>query len=428
MLRHPRLREPSSRRKGTPSPPVPPPVHESKRLRCVGRRLFTALSVLASVLLIVFLAATLYLSARYNASVAATVPALARAIVFTLLKAGVSVYDPCNAHLARLGPDGSSAIDPNHLVRAESFFHFPPAHSLAHDLNSPIRILEITNASIVRSRFPFSYQPYEEPRLHELRRKYQLDEVIKGASSELEEFALLQSWTRSRFRRQDYQPLTHNFDALEVLDRNLKNLADEPLDPGKHLDPCHFFPLLYCQIVLTMGHTSRLVSIGHGMVEVWSNQFQKWVTMDAELDLHYEKNGIPLNMLEIRDENFQPGPYRVHLVRGQQAYASDVKKPTVNALIKSHLNSLVIVDMRNDWLTNHYFIGHPKAQRVQCLNLRRPPLALEHRRTRFLASQDEPQGRLLLDPQPDGNLGPHAVFAGLSWFGLQDGNPQLRSF
>jgi hypothetical protein len=43
-------------------------------------------------------------------------------------------------------------------------------------------------------------------------------------------------------------------------------------------------------------------STHHGGAEVWSNQFRKWVVMDAQSNLHFEKNGIPLSAWEIRAE------------------------------------------------------------------------------------------------------------------------------
>lgn len=335
-------------------------------LRSVCRRLLARLLILSTLLLAAFLFVTLYFSYRYSATLSETAPVLVRATALMLIRAATSLYDPCAARVAELGPPPSGAVDVAKHIRAEDFFH--SVHETpAADCGGQIRILEVDNPSIVRSRFPFRYQPYDEPRLHQLRAKYHLDEVIKGASSEFEGMVLLRSWARSQFRRRDYQPATPNFDALEVLDRNLRNTRDEPMDLQKHLDPCHFFPLFYCHIMLAMGHTARLVSIGHGMAEVWSNQFNKWVSMDAELDHHYEKNGIPLNMLEMHDENFVSSPSRVRIVRGHQwsgdpnttmVHLGVEELPVIN-MIRYHLRQVDIVDMRNDWLTNHYFPGHP---------------------------------------------------------------------
>jgi len=45
-----------------------------------------------------------------------------------------------------------------------------------------------------------------------------------------------------------------------------------------------------------------LESSHHGVTEVWSNQFHKWVVIDAQSNLHFEKEGVPLAAWEIRAE------------------------------------------------------------------------------------------------------------------------------
>ena len=45
----------------------------------------------------------------------------------------------------------------------------------------------------------------------------------------------------------------------------------------------------------------------HGVNEVWVNSFCKWVLIDAKYDLHFEKDGIPLSALDIRNEVWKDG-------------------------------------------------------------------------------------------------------------------------
>jgi hypothetical protein len=45
-----------------------------------------------------------------------------------------------------------------------------------------------------------------------------------------------------------------------------------------------------------------LTSTHHGVAEVWSNQFRKWAVIDAQSNVHFEKNGIPLSAWEVRAE------------------------------------------------------------------------------------------------------------------------------
>ena len=313
-----------------------------------------------------FLIAAGYVSYTDDVPLTAAARFVGRKIVLLAIEAGVRVYDPCKPRLAELGPGSEETDPPPGALRAEEYFRALGER----DTNGEgrLRAGKIENETIRRSPFRFYYQPHDEPRLHELRRRYRLDEVVAGASDELEQMVRIRRWCRSQFRRKDYQPHTIDFDALEVLDGNLRNDSDRPINLPVDFDPCQFFPLLYCQVMVSMGHTARFVTIGHGMTEVWSNQYKKWVSMDAEMNWHYVKDGVPLNMMELRDENFAPKPTRVRIVRANQSAGDEnttmahlkVKEIPVEAMLKYHLLDLAIVDMRNDWMTNHYFSGHPR--------------------------------------------------------------------
>jgi hypothetical protein len=277
-----------------------------------------------------------------------------RAAVLAAIDGGVAIYDPVSARTAGLGPVEQPAADLH--VRAEQFFRERGVH-----------LVDARNATIRTSPFPFRYQPYDDARLQDLRRRYGLDGLVAAAPAEFPAMVRLRSWTRSQFRRRDYQPVDVNFDAVRILDRRLRNDADAPYDPVRHMDPCHFFPMLYCQVMLAAGYQARLVSITHGMAEVWSDQFGKWVLMDAELDLHYEKNGIPLSMMDMHNENFGGDPASIRIVRGTQQSGDKnttmvyLKKEELSPaeMVRQHRNYIEITEMRNDWWANYYFRGHP---------------------------------------------------------------------
>jgi hypothetical protein len=307
----------------------------------------------------------------YQLSFVSTASALTREALLRSVLLAIDVYDPYQPRLAVLGPADQPDVHSKEYVRIEDLFSSAASTGLP---DRRMHLQRVHNERIVRSRYQFSYQPYDEPRLQALRDAYRLDEVVAGATDEFHAMILLRNWTRSQFRRRDYQPRVANFDALAVLDRRLRNTTGEPYDPARHFNPCHFFPLLYSQIMLSMGYQARLVSITHGMTEVWSNQYRKWVTMDAELNLHYEKDGIPLNMAEMRDEHYVRQPSTVQIVRGTQSSDANttlvhlgVADLAVEGMIDYHFRPLDIVDMRNDWLTNHYFPGHPKRSELNSL-------------------------------------------------------------
>ena len=54
----------------------------------------------------------------------------------------------------------------------------------------------------------------------------------------------------------------------------------------------------------------------HGVAEVWSNQFRKWVVIDAQSNVHFEMAGIPLSAWEIRAEWLNDGGKLVDHVVG----------------------------------------------------------------------------------------------------------------
>src|SRR5262249_44999911 len=141
-----------------------------------------------------------------------------------LILALVTVYDPCQPRPVPLGPE--AGLPAGDWARLED--HLRDAATLGGFSRERGPVKEVHNEAIVPGRVPFGYQSFDEPRLHELRRRYRLDEVVAGAKDEWDAFVRLRNWTRSRFRRHDYQPFRNHFDALEVLDRNLRNPDGEP--------------------------------------------------------------------------------------------------------------------------------------------------------------------------------------------------------
>lgn len=299
------------------------------------------------------------ISVRHGLPLSQSLQAMLRQTFLGGTALAVELYDPCHSHVVTFGPLDENVLDWEKYVRIEQ------AYAEMEDRRA-VKLLSAHNEQIIRSDYRFRYQTYDEPRLHELRKRYKLDEVVAPAVDEFQQMVLLRNWSRSQFRRRDYQPFEVQFDALKVLDRNLRNESDRPLDLTCDFDPCHFFPLFYAQIALSMGHQARLVSSNHGMTELWSNQYGKWVLMDAELNLHYEKDGIPLGALELRAHITAGEQEQITVVYGEQT-SGDVKPTLVHLKVETIEPGAIvnprtqfdIVELRNDWLTNHYFPGHP---------------------------------------------------------------------
>lgn len=365
-------------------------MHKRGRLIRKGLTRFLQCLVVLGALFFILSAVTSY---RYGVGMTTAARGLVKQACLDGIGLGVSVYDPCTPKVARTAPDGEDRLGADYVPIQTVLTPGRPLDATG----LPVTVVAVRNERIVRSPYAFRYQPFDEPRLHELRRKYGLDKIVAAAPDEMQAFVALRAWARSRFRRQDGQPLAANFDALAILDRNLH--SDEPLSADRHYDPCTFFPLLFSQVVLSVGHQVRLVSAWHetadlkchGWVEVWSNQHRKWVMMDTEYNHHFEKAGVPLNSADLMEAKNGDEPSQVRLVRGPQLPGAE--NPSMPHLRREQLTAadtlqwfnhhLHLLDRRNDWMTNHYFRGHPARSEEACLVYLNPwvpaPVRFEHR-------------------------------------------------
>jgi hypothetical protein len=313
---------------------------------------------------------------RYQVDYGVAVAGSLRQLALTGIAMALAVYDPYEPTLAPTGPPDVSPLDGFRSIDQVLPLRTPAA--VADGFTVTLDAAQ--NPVIRKSPLEFAYQPWSEPRLQELRRRFDLPRVVKGAKNDFEELVALRNWTRSQFRRRDYQPLTSNFDALEVLTRAVRNDGDAPFSIAKHYDPCVMFPLLYIQVLLSMGHQARLMSVDHGIAEVWSNHLRKWVVMDAELNHHFEKDGVPLSFTDLQEEAERAEHTPVILVTGRQS-SGDVSTTMVQLRVPRLKAANVlhwfdrpadVVALRNDWMTNKYFPGHPRRSERNSLLLLDP--------------------------------------------------------
>jgi len=171
-----------------------------------------------------------------------------------------------------------------------------------------IRLTDGHNESVRYTSIPFEYERFDLPQLKSLRRKFKLDRVIAGAKDELEAIRRLRHWVATRW---DWAPPGHPYplwDAHDIL--------------GRKDGMCVHFAIALMQCALAVGLQARFTfggfqhatvggkhQGGHEVTEVWSNQFGKWVYMDATstrdecfLD---RRTGVPLSMLEFHDETMR---------------------------------------------------------------------------------------------------------------------------
>ncbi len=169
-----------------------------------------------------------------------------------------------------------------------------------------LRIVETDNRPLVRSSIPFQYEPFDEPRLQELREKFALDKIVEGASSELQEISRLAAWSATLWDKMHLKDSYPSWCALDILAPH----PDGTLVGGF----CQQRSLVFLQACESLGHVGRVVSIGpgdrvstyrggHETTEIWSNQFSKWIHVDGDNGWYFVDNETdePLSFLELRE-------------------------------------------------------------------------------------------------------------------------------
>ncbi len=179
--------------------------------------------------------------------------------------------------------------------------------------------LERVEAKIPSARRPgveFNTLPWDDSLLVELRARYDLAAVIESASDEWQAQQLLCHWIHNRIT--NGTPGAKVSNAIEILDAAAE---------GKTFW-CTYFAITYTQCALALGWQARKISLDHfhdiggvgsrhhGAAEVWSNKWRKWLFIDPQSDLHFERKGVPLSSWEVRQQWLYNGGADVDHVTG----------------------------------------------------------------------------------------------------------------
>jgi len=197
-----------------------------------------------------------------------------------------------------------------------------------------VRATSLAGGLALPPRVPFLWEDFQHPRLRTLRERYRLDEVIAGAPSDLERVIRLRHWVKSRWDHE--QPITSPlWDALYMLERAEKNIE---------YFYCVHYSVTYMQCCLSLGIPARLINLHQGIGpadfdrrraifeppgipvfehvvnEVWLDDLGRWAMMDVDFDIHYERDGNPLNALEIHRALLAGKLHELRVREGPLAY------------------------------------------------------------------------------------------------------------
>ena len=154
------------------------------------------------------------------------------------------------------------------------------------------------------------------PKFAALKSKYQLDTIFHTETDEFKRIVLVRNWIKQQISIDNNGPYPGDESAESILDEAAKG-------HGFH---CGHYMAVQNAIMNAYGYVTRCLGAGpglaggsrdhHGINEVWVNSLHKWVLSDAKYNVHFEKNGIPLSALEIRDEYLKNKAADIIAVRG----------------------------------------------------------------------------------------------------------------
>lgn len=168
----------------------------------------------------------------------------------------------------------------------------------------------------VRSRLTFIAADAGKESLAALRRQYPIEAVAAAGRDEWQSQLLLKEWVHKAIPAGS--PKVNCNSALEILVHAARGATFW----------CTHYTITYAECAAALGWQARKLGVDrkhgpegmgsshHGVAEVWSNQFRKWVVIDAQSNLHFEKAGVPLSAWEIRAEWLKDGGKSVDHVVG----------------------------------------------------------------------------------------------------------------
>lgn len=159
----------------------------------------------------------------------------------------------------------------------------------------------------------FRFEQMDHPRLKQLLDQEHLDQVVDLEASPFVQILSLKDWVAGQWPAGNPDPYPP-WDALTILDW---------IRSGKTGGFCGQYAQVFLQALASVGIQARYVEIGsvdnpyaHYVTEVWSTDLGKWVLMDPDYNLHFERDGVPLGVLEIHDTLLDGSADRLTVVRG----------------------------------------------------------------------------------------------------------------
>lgn len=175
-----------------------------------------------------------------------------------------------------------------------------------------VSLVDIDDGEIVEG-LAHRFDPMTQPILEELRTREGLGAVVASGATEFDRMLLLKDWVAAQWPKGNPDPYPP-WNALTILDW---------IRSGMTGGFCAQYAQVYLQGLASLGYTARYIGIGlvdnpyaHYLTEVWSNQYEKWIVLDPDFNVHYVRDGVPLSALEVHEAFVAGAADEVTLVLG----------------------------------------------------------------------------------------------------------------
>ncbi len=165
-------------------------------------------------------------------------------------------------------------------------------------LHDNIHVVKADNPPVAYSSLDWEWEKWDRPEFRELLERENIAEVIAGSRTDFDAQVKILDYVAKKWK---WTLPRHNFpawDALSVLER-VDNLG-----AGGN---CITVNNTIGGICMALGWQARLINcVGHEVIEVWNDDYGKWVVLDGSFDPDNEntyqydaETAEPLNMLEM---------------------------------------------------------------------------------------------------------------------------------
>ncbi|MFC1509300.1 transglutaminase-like domain-containing protein [Candidatus Omnitrophota bacterium] len=165
-------------------------------------------------------------------------------------------------------------------------------------LHESIKVAKTDNPVIRYSSVDWEWEKWDRPELNEIRKRENLDGVTDGSKTQFERIVRLLEYATTRVTRKYGNPLPHypGWDVLSIAER---------IDRHGSTGMCIQFNNYLNGLCMAYGMQGRLINgMNHEMAEVWSDDYGKWVYLEASYGNMYlvdKKTGVPMSLLEVHN-------------------------------------------------------------------------------------------------------------------------------